>query len=220
MKILLLEDEASYQETIKEYLESLGYEVSAFEDGDCALEAIFEAKYDLLLLDIRVPNLDGYEILKIVKEEKIKTPVIFITSLTDINNLSIGYELGCNDYIRKPFSLRELKYRVEEVIERFYYKNEDDIICLSGDFCFDKKKELLYRDSKLIELGKFEKRLVALLVQNRGSFIDNSTIREYVWEGKDIDDSDIRMCIKSIRTKTEKTLIENRRGIGYKIERA
>jgi len=106
MKILLLEDDYTYKESIKELLEEMGYSVDDFDDGEKALDALFETSYQLALLDIRVPNLDGYEILKQIRKAKLDLPIIFITSLTDINNLSLGYELGCNDYIRKPFSLK------------------------------------------------------------------------------------------------------------------
>ena len=121
MRILLLEDEIDYKETIHEYLESLGYAVESFENGDEALDAIHFKSYQLLLLDIRVPGTNGYEIVRTIREAGDETPVIFITSLTDIDNLSIGYELGCNDYIRKPFAAKELKYRVEQVLKLFYF---------------------------------------------------------------------------------------------------
>lgn len=115
MKILLLEDEYSYRTSIKEYLVSLDFDVDDFDDGKDALNAILENRYDLLLLDVMVPNITGHEIVKIVRKEEIDVPIILITSLTDIEDLSTGYEIGCNDYIRKPFILKELKYRVSHM---------------------------------------------------------------------------------------------------------
>lgn len=114
-KILLLEDEYSYRTSIKEYLVSLDFDVDDFDDGKDALNAILENRYDLLLLDVMVPNITGHEIVKIVRKEEIDVPIILITSLTDIEDLSTGYEIGCNDYIRKPFILKELKYRVSHM---------------------------------------------------------------------------------------------------------
>src|SRR5660398_176469 len=100
MKILLLEDDFSYRISIKEYLEYLNFEIDDFDNGQDAQDAIFENRYDLLLMDVRVPKISGYEIVKTVRENDIDVPIILVTSLTDINDLSTGYEIGCNDYIR------------------------------------------------------------------------------------------------------------------------
>ena len=117
IKILLLEDDYLYKISIKEFLEELDFMVDDFDNGEDALNAIFDKKYDLLLLDIRVPKMDGFELVKYVREASIDTPIIILTSLTDINNLSRGYTLGCNDYIRKPFDMIELKFRIEALIK-------------------------------------------------------------------------------------------------------
>ena len=108
MKILLLEDDYLYKVTIQDFLDSNGYQVDDYDDGLEALDAIYSNTYALLLLDIRVPSMDGYEILKDIRSNGIQTPVIILTSLTDIQNLSLGYELGCSDYLRKSFELKEL----------------------------------------------------------------------------------------------------------------
>lgn len=137
MRLLLLEDDLEYKLSIKDYLESLGYEIDDFEDGEDALSAIHENKYHLLILDIRVPKMNGYEVVKSIRENNDNTPVIYITSLTDINNLSLGYELGCNDYIKKPFSPKELKYRVEQLIKLFYANENSKEIELKPNFTYD-----------------------------------------------------------------------------------
>ena len=108
MKILLLEDDYSYRISIKEYLLSLNFEVTDFENGRMALDSIMNEHYDLLLLDVRVPEISGYEIVKCVRTNEIDVPIILVTSLTDIEDLSTGYEVGCNDYIRKPFALKNM----------------------------------------------------------------------------------------------------------------
>lgn len=220
MKVLLLEDDHSYRISIKELLEGLGYEVEDFEDGDSALDAVFERHFDLLLLDIRVPKVDGYAILKEVRGAKINVPIIFVTSLTDINNLSLGYELGCNDYLRKPFSLKELEFRVQESIKRYHFRSLDTNIKLPYGFFYDIQKERLFSPASEVLLSQIEKRLLTLLVKNQGSFIPADTIREIVWDGKDIGEGEVRMSIKKLRDKSDKRLIQNSRGLGYKIERA
>lgn len=219
MRLLLLEDDIDYRESIKEYLESLSYQIDDFEDGEEALSAIYENKYHLLILDIRVPTLSGYELVKTIRENGDNTPVIYITSLTDINNLSLGYELGCNDYIKKPFSPKELKYRIEQLIKLFYANENSQKIRLKPNFTYDILKKELYLNEKVITLTKKENEVVFCLVSNKNQYISIEQLRSEVWEDKYICEADIRVCIKKIRDKTSKELIKNQRGIGYKIDR-
>ena len=219
MKILLLEDDFAYRESMKEYLESLGYSVDDFENGEGALDAAFEKRYDLLLLDIRVPGTDGYEIVKALREYSVDTPVIFVTSLTDIQNLSLGYELGCNDYIRKPFDMIELKFRIEQLIKNSCFKTLDNFISLDLDFKFDVKKGILYKLNEIVDLSSKESEVVSFLIQNRGFFVSIETLHERIWENKEVSYSDIRMCIKRIRQKTHQNFIKTKRFVGYKIDK-
>ena len=218
MRLLLLEDDLDYKESIKEYLESLGYKIDDFDDGEEALSAIYENKYHLLILDIRVPSLSGYELVKIIRENKDNTPVIYITSLTDINNLSLGYELGCNDYIKKPFSPKELKYRIEQLIKLFYSNENSGQVKLKPNFMYDVLKRELFLDKNLINLTKKQSAVVFCLVSNKNQFVSIDRLRSEVWDDKYICEADIRVCIKKIRDKTSKEFITNQRGIGYKID--
>ncbi|OCL81943.1 response regulator transcription factor [Arcobacter porcinus] len=218
IKILLLEDDYLYKESIKEFLEELEFEVDDFEDGEKALNAIFDTKYDLLLLDIRVPKIDGFSIVKYVREASIDTPIIILTSLTDINDLSHGYTLGCNDYIRKPFDMIELKHRIEQQIKN-HFQSSEDLIELNLDYKFSIKKMALYKNENLIELSQKELELVSFLVQNRGFFVSIESLHDNVWENKEISYADIRMCIKRVREKTSNDFIITKRFLGYKIEK-
>jgi two-component system, OmpR family, response regulator len=219
MKILLLEDDYLYKISIKEFLIEIGFFVDDFENGNSALDAIFENSYDLLLLDIRVPGMDGFELVKTLRENSIRTPVIILTSLTDIDDLSRGYELGCNDYLRKPFDLIELKYRIEQIIKSQCFKSDENIIQLYGKYSFDIKENILYQGDLIIDLTQKEKEVVSLLIQNRGIYIPIENLHEVIWDNKDIQYADIRMCIKRIRTKTDKEFIKNKRFVGYKIDK-
>ncbi|MGP1579702.1 MAG: response regulator transcription factor [Wolinella sp.] len=217
MKILLLEDDYNYKESIKDWLLSLEYDVDDFSYGEEALDAIFTKNYDLLLLDIRVPGIDGYEILREARKYGKNTPVIFITSLTDEVNLVHGYELGCSDYIRKPFSLKELKYRIQEAIRRYHFHTTALKIALAFEFSFEPSTEILWHKNVAIPLSEKERKLLILFIKNVDIFISIETIREYVWDGREIGDSDIRMMVKRLREKSHKELIISRRGMGYKI---
>ncbi len=217
MRILLLEDDYLYRVSITEFLETLSYQVDAFEDGQEALDAIYDNQYSVLLLDIRVPTIDGFEILKEIRKYGINTPVIVLTSLTDIEDLSLGYELGCSDYIRKPFELKELKYRLEFLIKNSIFKANDNIVKIDEHYSFEIMENRLYKDSNEIELSSIEQKLVNFLVRNKGVYKSIDTLQNEVWEGRDITYADIRMCIKRIRNKCDKDFIKTKKMVGYKI---
>ena len=219
MKILLLEDDYSYRSSIKEYLISLNFEVDDFENGQDALDAIFENSYDLLLLDVRVPKISGHEIVKIVRENDIEVPIILVTSLTDIDDLSTGYEIGCNDYIRKPFVLKELKYRVNQTINSFHFKTSKSKIKLPENFIFDLEKYELFDDEKSIKLTNIEQKIFIYLIKRLGSYSTIPDMITAIWDNEFISDADLRMHIKRMRDKSSKTLIHNSRGLGYRIEK-
>lgn len=219
MKILLLEDEIDYKETIHEFLDTLGYEVESFENGENAFNAIHFHNYQLLLLDIRVPGMDGYEIVKTMRESGDETPVIFMTSLTDIDNLSIGYELGCNDYIRKPFAAQELRYRIEHVIKLFYFHSNRETIKLEDSYSYDLKTGTLMYQEKAVQLTSKEQKVWDYLMTHIGTFVPTQQLWEDVWECKMVTQADIRMCIKKIRDKTSCNLISNQKGLGYRIDK-
>lgn len=217
MKILLLEDDYLYKVTIQDFLEVNGYEVDDYDDGIEALDAIYSNTYSLLLLDIRVPSMDGYEILKDIRANAIQTPAIMLTSLTDIQNLSLGYELGCSDYLRKPFELKELKYRIDYIIKTHNFKSSEDLIKIDGLYSFETNSKTLFKSEKSVDLGHYGAELVSCLVQNRGRYISLDTLQNVVWEGRDISYADIRMCVKRVREKCDKDFIKNKKLVGYKI---
>ncbi len=160
-----------------------------------------------------------FELIQTIRENGIQTPVIVLTSLTDIDDLSRGYELGCNDYLRKPFDLIELKYRIEQIIKSQCFGTSEDVIKLYDDYSFDVKTNTLYENEVIIELTQKERNLVSLLIQNRGVYVSIETLHEVIWENRDILYADIRMCIKRIRNKTNKDFIKTKRFVGYKIDK-
>lgn len=219
MNILLLEDDFSYNESITEFLTLSKHKVDSYFNGKEALEAIFNNDYDIILLDIMVPEITGYEILKRVRKEQIDVPIILITSLTDIDNLSIGYELGCNDYIRKPFSLKELKLRINQAVNSFHYKSNSKEIALKNNYTFNIENLILQKNKKEINLTNIEKKIIEYFIKKRGYFSSCETIITDLWEGNYISNADLRMHIKRIRNKTDKDFIVNARGLGYRIEK-
>ena len=218
MKILLLEDDYLYKISIKEFLEELDFEVDDYDNGDDALDAIYDNKYSLLLLDIRVPGIDGFTLIENIRKNGITTPVIILTSLTDMSNLSKGYELGCNDYLKKPFDLIELRYRIDQLIKSKCFDSLENMISLLDNFTFDIQKNILYKKQKPIDLTQKESEVISFLIQNRGFYVSIESLHENIWNNKDIQYADIRMCIKRIRDKTDKDFIITKRFVGYKID--
>ena len=155
----------------------------------------------------------------LIKKEDIQIPIIILTSLTDMSNLSKGYELGCNDYLKKPFDLIELRYRIDQLIKNKCFTSDENIIILNDNFAFDIQKNILYKEQKPIDLTQKESEVISFLIQNRGFYISIESLHENIWDNKDIQYADIRMCIKRIRDKTDKNFIITKRFVGYKIDK-
>lgn len=218
MKILLLEDDYNYNESIKEYLELIGYEVDSFYNGEAALDAIMQNCYYLMLLDIKVPKLSGHELIKYIKEANIQTPIIILTSLVDIDNIEIGYALGCDDYLKKPFELKELELRMKALIQKHYGTNTQTKIKLACGVEFNFKEGTVHKGPQTIILTQKEQELVRYLINRKNAYCEIEELRENAWEGKEISYADIRMYIRKIRLKVGADFIKSSRGLGYKID--
>lgn len=115
--ILLLEDDIHLSNTVVEYLTSNGYCITTAYDGQKAMDLIYEQSFDLLIFDVKVPMIDGFELLKTIRQQGVTTPVIMLTSLDDVDSVTNGFDLGCDDYIRKPFALKELLARSQTILK-------------------------------------------------------------------------------------------------------
>jgi len=217
MRILLLEDEYSLRISIEEFLTDLGYDVDGFMDGEDAYHAIYDKKYDLLLLDIKVPTISGFELLEKIRFDGKTEPAIFLTSMTDINNLKKGYKYGCCDYIRKPFDLTELELRIEQVL---LHSLEDGstTIGLACGVVYNIKKAKLMIQNKEVVLRKIEKEMLEVLLKYKNSVVSTEMFQEEIW-GEYVEPATIRVHLNNLRKKLPDTVIKNRRGLGYIIER-
>lgn len=217
LRILLLEDDLDYQASVSEYLTSLGYEVDTASDGEEACDKISKERFHLFILDIKVPNINGFEVMKFIKSIDINTPIMIMTSLVDVNDMAIGYELGCNEYLKKPFELAELKFRVGELMRKYYSLDDKNIVWLEQGFSFDTAKRVLLRDGVYVELSAKELDLLEYLVLNINSFVSIAELKEKLWENRDINEADIRMHVLKIRQKTSNDFVVSKRHFGYKI---
>ncbi|MCD4668417.1 MAG: response regulator transcription factor [Sulfurimonas sp.] len=217
MKILLLEDEIMLNESICEYLESDGHKIESFFDGLKAYESVKVNSYDLLILDINVPNIDGLSFLEQMHNLKIHVPTIYISALVDIEDISRAYNLGCYDYLKKPFHLKELSLRIDRV------KLEKDTprvhLRLSKNYSYDQEHSTLLFDNESQTLSKKQSQIIDLLARNRGMVVDFEKFRIYVWDEQIIDNATIRAEINRLKKFLKEDVIINVRGMGYMIEK-
>jgi len=215
MKILLLEDDPILQEIIEEYLIELGYKVDCFYDGDSALDAAMSKKYDMLLLDVNVPEIDGFEMLEYLREIKNQTPAIFITSLKDYKHLQRAFNMGAQDYLKKPFELEELNIRITHHLER---SNKSSYKLKEATF-YPKKELIKFIDGKEVVLKTKESLILHYLLQQEGKIISFDEIIENIWSQESTPTyATIRTYIKNLRKLLGYDIITNIKGKGYKIE--
>jgi len=216
-KILLLEDDLILQEIIEEYLTEQGYEVECFYDGESALDAAMQRRYDLLLLDVNVPEIDGFEMLGYLREIRNRTPAIFITSLGDLKNLKKGFELGAQDYLKKPFELDELAIRIEH-----HLKNLGTMPRPCGPFRFHPARHALeHEDGSFLPLKLKESRILAYLLSREGEIVSFEELIENLWQEEQAPTyATIRTYIKNLRKILGYEMIENVKGEGYRLATA
>jgi len=216
-KLLLLEDDIALNETVVDYLESLGFNVMAVYDGNSALDAIYENNFDLLLLDVNVPDINGFDILKSIRDQDITTPAVFITSLNSILDLENGYNSGCDDYIRKPFALKELKLRVDSILKREFFHNNSTKIKIDADTYYDSASDMLIINDKEVQLNNKDAKLLKLFLQNIDKLVSHETIYSTLWEyDEEISESALRTYIKNLRKYLGKEKIVSIKKLGYR----
>ena len=217
MKILLLEDEIMLNESIQEYLESLGHSIDTYFDGLEAFESIKKNSYDLLILDINVPNMDGLSFLENIHELKIHVPTIYISALVDIEDISRAYNLGCFDYLKKPFHLKELALRLDRIILSSEVPRVH--LRLSKNYSYDQEHSTLLFNSVSQTLTKKQSQIIDLLARNRGRVVDFDQFQNYVWDEVIVDNATIRAEVNRLKQTLQEDVIQNVRGMGYMIEK-
>lgn len=216
-KIFLLEDDATLNETIVDFLQSKGYLVESTYDGIEAQDKLYETRYDLLLLDVHVPGLNGFMLLKEAREAGVLTPAIFITSLNSVDDLEEGFESGCDDYIRKPFELKELLIRIETLLRREFFHETKTHISIGKNISYDIAGNDLVVDGTHISLGNKESKLLKLFMQHIGEVLSHDFIYEHLWDyDEEPSDTALRTYIKNIRKIIGKDAIASIKKQGYK----
>lgn len=213
-KILLLEDDILLGETIVDLLEDEDHEVSHFPNGQDALDATFNQKFDLYLLDINVPQIDGLTLLKELREADDNTPAIYLTSHQEKDKLLEGFQNGCDDFIKKPFDNDELIVRISSILKRTAPNKTE---CLDK-LCHDEThKRILYNNEEL-DLSQKEYKLLLLLMQHANSTVPKELILDELWSHNEGgSDGALRVYINRIKQLLPDINIQNIRAVGYKL---
>lgn len=213
MKILVLEDNERLLNLIRNSLKKESYLVDTFIDGQKALENL-DNGYSCFILDINVPNIDGISLLELLRVNHKDTPVIIISSNHDFEKIQKSYDLGCDDYIKKPFYIFELIQKVKKLcrVEKMFLQFNDNLK-------YDFKNRIMYKNNEEIELTKKEILFLELFSKNLHHIANYEEIYEYVWEGEDTNLTNVRAMIKRLRKKLFTEAIISVKGLGYSLNK-
>lgn len=216
LRILLLEDDPTISEIVSEFLDENGYEVIAVFDGNDAVDKAYEEHFDAFVFDVKVPSKNGFDVLKELRDFKKDAPAIFITSLSSVDDLSQGYDAGCDDYIKKPFELKELQIRLKKLINRSFAIGKDDKILLNTAWSFEPTSGKLISDHKSFFLTKKETKILNTLLAHKGKMLTHEQIIQSAWDYNDeATEENLRTHIKKLRKILGKDMIQNIRKQGY-----
>ena len=216
-KILIVEDENMLLEMMRAYLQAQGYETVGAKSYDDALNLAYESNFDLWIFDVKIIGGSGFALLEELRNAGKNTPCIFTTSLNTLDDVQTGFTSGCDDYIKKPFELKELHLRVQNLLKRTFVHNKNKLINLGENLGFDMNQGLLFRDGKAISMPKKQSRLLALLLKNQDKFLSREEIYSQIW---DYDESpselSLRVYIAELRKILGKERIVSASKLGYK----
>lgn len=216
MKIFLMEDDLVLNEIIEEHLLSKKHKVYTAFNGDEAEEVLYSETFDLLLLDVNVPGTDGFELLEDLRQRDILTPAIFITSLDMVDDVERGFNVGCDDYLKKPFELKELDLRINN-IKRLFKIEDSEILKISDKVTIDKKNLIINNESKSTHISLKELNVLEYLLKNRGTPVSVEELSMNVWSYENAPVAPtIRTYIKNLRKVLGEDFITNIRGVGYR----
>jgi two-component system OmpR family response regulator len=218
--ILVVDDEESLSEMVSSALRFAGYTVRTESNGFDALRTIKAATPDLIVLDVNMPEMDGFEVCRRIRRDGVQTPVIFLTARDDMDDLRTGFRQGGDDYLTKPFSLEELGLRIEALLRRSGSTTESSRLAV-GDLVIDDDAHQVWIGDDEVQLSPTEFRLLRFLALNKGRVMSKGQIVDYVWE-YDFDGNYgiVETYVSYLRKKlgdADVPLIQTVRGVGYVI---
>lgn len=217
MKILIVEDEESLQKALVKGFTKLGYTADAANDGDEALDYFFSNVYDLVILDLNLPKIDGMDVLREIRDDNKTIPVIILSARSETKDKISGLDEGANDYLAKPFDFEELGARVRALLRRSF--KTIDTVVTTDSIRLDTAKKKAFVDDVEISLPKKEYGILECLMMNKGVAVSCDELVEHVWDD-DFDNyiNTVKVHISSLRRKLPVGTIKNTRGQGYYVE--
>ncbi len=220
MRILVIEDEKNLNDIIVKRLKVEHYGVDACYDGAEGLDYILATEYDAIILDVMLPKLNGFEILKKIREKKIKTPVLLLTAKDSVEDRVHGLDLGADDYLLKPFAFDELLARIRVLLRKASNTETANNIFSIANLSVDVNSRTVKRDDKSLKLSTREFTILEYMIRNKGKILSRDTIEQHIWNydyegGTNVIDVYIRYLRKKIDDGYEPKLIHTIRGIGY-----
>lgn len=212
--IVVIEDDIQLNLVISKYFMMRNCNIISIYDGINAIEEIDENKnVDLYVIDINLPSYSGIDILKYIRKTDIETPIIIITASLEIQNFVEAFDSGCNEYIKKPFHIKELEIRVNKLL-----KINENSISFCDEFSYNLKSKTLHFEEEEIVLRNKEKRLIEILIQNLNKVVPLEIICDYVWEGEIRENYPLRQLLAELRKKLPMDIIKTKSRQGYLIE--
>ena len=218
-KILVVEDEKDIQNIIRAFLENAEYKVETADDGLDAINLIQKNNYDLILLDIMLPKIDGFTVCEMIRKNS-NIPIIILTALTDEESQLKGFDKLADDYITKPFSMPVLLKHIEAIFRRTNNSNENTSILKYKNIILNTENYEVYVDNQKVTLTFREYEILKLFLENQGKVFTRDNILNSIWNYDYFGDNKIvNTHIKNIRKKLGYEYIETVRGVGYKIDK-
>ncbi|PWE21962.1 response regulator transcription factor [Aliarcobacter skirrowii] len=214
LKILIVEDEIDLANLIKSSIKELFFKVVIAKDGLEAIKKFDSFKPDIIISDIMMPNLNGLEMSKKIKEKYSETPIVILSAHSHKEMLLEAINLGISKYFIKPFDIEEFIEYLKELSKKI---NKNKSIKLKDNFVFDFNNLSLYQNDILVNLTKRERQFLALLIENKNSYVTTFDIKKTLWKNEIVSDERLRTFIKRLRAKTSKELIENVSSQGYMV---
>ena len=218
MKILLLEDDLILNEILEEHLTNQKLQVITTFTSNEAIKYLYSETFDLLILDVNVPDLNGFELLKELRKNNILTPAIFVTSLNMVEDMQKGFDSGCDDYIKKPFELKELDIRINNIKRLFNIDRQ--IIKIDEKSYLDLQNLEIILNNERFLISRKESEILAYLLNNSKKTISIEEFINNIWSYEDsVESSTIRTYIKNLRKILGEDKILNIRGVGYRFNK-
>ena len=223
MKLLIIEDEPKTGSYLKKGFTESGYVVDVSLDGVDGLYNATTNTYDLIILDVMLPKLNGWQVLQTLRSSDIDTPIIMLTAKDQVEDRVKGLELGANDYVVKPFAFVELLARVKNALRQNKGSSKSEATLSVSDLSLNLLKRTVHRNNDLIPLTAKEFSLLELFLRKRGEVLSRSSIASLIWDMNfDSDTNVIDVAVKRLRAKIDKPyeikLIHTVRGMGYKLD--